>query len=122
MEKPSSYLQVALGSLAFVAIGTVLTLYAIANQLIVAVLPDMAVPFLILVIAIAFFALPTLWWRNTAGYISAIVFAVLAIVNTLLAIVDVIDENVAQEALIIIIPGLIMSVVLIGSTIAAWRE
>ncbi len=122
MEKPSSYLQVALASLAFVAIGTVLSLYALANQLIEAVLPDMAVPFLILVIAVAFFALPTLWWRNTAGYISAIVFAVLAIVNMLLATLDVIDENVAQEALLVIIPGIIMSVVLIGSTIAAWRE
>ncbi len=122
MEKPSSYLQVALASLVFVAIGFVLTLYALANQLVVAVLPATAVPFIVVIIAVAFFALPTLWWRNTAGYISAIVFAILAIVNMFLAILDVIDENVAQEALIAIIPGIIMSVVVIGSTIAAWRE
>ncbi|MEE9237691.1 MAG: hypothetical protein V3U52_07890 [Thermoplasmata archaeon] len=85
-------------------------------------MPADAVPFVILVIALAFFALPTLWWRNTAGYISAIVFAVLAIVNLLFGVLDVVDENMAQEALIVIIPGIIMSVVLIGSTIAAWRE
>ncbi len=122
MEKPSSYLQVALASLAFVAIGSVLVLYVLANQLMVAVLPATAVPLISLVIALAFLSLPLLWWRNTAGYISAIVFAILAIVNMLFGVLDVIDENLAQEALIMIIPGIIMSVVLIGSTIAAWRE
>lgn len=125
MEKPSSYLQIALASLAFVIVTFVLMLWAIFSGIIdLADIPAgfTAVALPGLIVALAFFTLTLLWWRHSLGFILGIIVGILAIVNFSLASVDSAAGTTPQAGLIITIPGIVFGLVLMATSYLAWRE
>ena len=74
------------------------------------------------VIVVAFFQ-PFLWWRTTVGYIAGVLFGLIGVATSITAmIVLVAPGEIPAEALIILIPALILGLLLIGGSVLAWRE
>jgi len=74
------------------------------------------------VIVVAFFQ-PFLWWRTTAGYIAGVIFGLFAVVTSVLALITLVAPGeIPTEATYILYPALIFGLLLIGSSLLAWRE
>ena len=71
-------------------------------------------------VVVGLFFLPFLWWRTTVGYVLGVIFGILAIVGEAPAIAAVVES--AVESYVIIIPNFIFAVLLIVSSVLAWRE
>ncbi len=75
------------------------------------------------IILVAAFFQPFVWWRTTVGYIAGVLFGLLGVVTSTIAmIVLVAPGEIPAEALIILIPALILGLLLIGGSVLAWRE
>ena len=74
-------------------------------------------------IIVAAFFQPFLWWRTTVGYIAGVIFGLLGVATSIAAmIVLVAPGEIPAEALIILVPALILGLLLIGGSVLAWRE
>ena len=79
---------------------------------------------LALLLVVAAFLLPLLWWRTIIGYIGVIVlgiFEVVAVSGEVAAIAAA--GGLSGELLYTIyIPSLVFALLLVGSSVLAWRE
>lgn len=118
MEATSWNQQAALASLVAVIVGFV------AGLLIVdfSALNPAAGPTVALTIVLGGFFLPFLYWRSTMGYVGAVIVGFLALMNQGFAIADVAAGNLPGEIYINIVPELIFALLLIGTSVLAWRE
>lgn len=73
-------------------------------------------------IAVGAFFLPFFWWRTTIGYVAGIILGIATVVTWTGAIASVVDETLPLESYIMIIPGIVFALLLIGSSVLAWRE
>ena len=72
---------------------------------------------------LAAFFLPFLWWRTTVGYVGAVIVGILALGGQTLSLIAVSAAGaLAGELYIIIIPQFVFALLLIGSSVLAWRE
>lgn len=123
MEKPSSRLQVAfsmlVGLIVIYILATAFLMSGLATPPIglIAAISTQAV-----ILVLAFIFLPLLWWRNKVGYIGAMVVGISATINALIALSDALAGATPGEGLLVIMPWLVISVVLIASSAATWRE
>ncbi|MFQ5998247.1 MAG: hypothetical protein ACE5KO_02980 [Candidatus Bathyarchaeia archaeon] len=115
VERPSSKLQVALSSLVGIIVLFILAL-AFAD------LPLIAASFIGVAVFLGFVFLPLLWWRNKSGYIGAIGVGILSLVNLLFGVGDIATGVAPVVGLVSIIPGIVVAIVLVAFTAAAWRE
>lgn len=127
MEKPGTYLQVAIASLAFNLVGLVagVFLLVLSGVYDMSQHPNYAGGFGIvpLTIGFAFFALFLMWWRNTLGYISGIVAGILFLVNGIFSTNDAFTLAGFPVGMAILgIPMVIFSLILIATSFLAWRE
>lgn len=83
-----------------------------------------AVPFnLAVATVVGLLFLPFLWWRTTVGYVFAAIYGiVLLVARTVGPLSLVADGTLLGESLIIIIPNIVLPLLLIGSSVLAWRE
>lgn len=113
--------QVALGSLlAVIATGFITTSVVLAQ------LPD-GPPLIagtqsasVVILGVLF--LPLVWRHHKAGYAGAIAVGIFALVASLLGLIDTLTGVQAPEGYIAIITAGAVSVVLIVSSAAAWRQ
>ena len=68
------------------------------------------------------FFLPFFWWRTTVGYVFGILAGIATVVIWTGATGHVLDGVLPVESYIIIIPGFVFTLLLIGSSVLAWRE
>ena len=128
MEAPSWKHQLVLASYLAVLGGLVLRLLIPEYIEAPGLMPS--TPFnLALIIVVALFFLPVLWWRTpvirmgdgySGVYVPGVIVGILAIVGEAVAIGAVVES--AVESYIIIIPHFIFAVLLIVSSVLAWRE
>ena len=126
--KPSSNLQVALGSLLAIIVAQTIVLSITFSEMVAQLpgprlgVPPESVPFTGSVVVLAFLFLPLLWWRNKAGYVGAIGVAILTLVGIGFGFIGILAGSLAVGALSGLIVGIVISVVLIVSSAAAWRD
>ena len=71
---------------------------------------------------LAFFQ-PFVWWRTTAGYYAGVVAGIFGVTTSIIAmIVLVAPGEIPPEGLYMLIPTLIFGLLLIVSSVLAWRE
>ncbi len=83
-----------------------------------------AVPFILAVVSVGgLFFLPFLWWRTTVGYAFAVIYGIVTLyLRTPGPLGLVAEGTLPAESLLIIIPNIVFSLLLIGSSVIAWRE
>ncbi len=122
MDLPSPNTQLAVISLAALFVGTAVALYVIGSGLSTAAVPEMAGPLWALSMALSFFAAGLLWWGHKYGYIAAVIAVIVFIAALAGGLAGIAAGDSAVEWLILVIPGFVFAVIVLGSTYAAWRE
>jgi hypothetical protein len=122
VEKPSSNFQIAVSLLVGIIVLRLLEISVITapfrGQLEVG-----AISLVALFTTLAFIFLPLLWWQHTAGYIGTLLVGVLNVIGLLgAAIIEVGGGTMPVEMLFYIVPGIIISLLLILYAYLAWRE
>ena len=119
-EAPSWKQQTALASYLAVLAGFITRL--LVPDYISAPLPA-GIPFIAASFTVLFaFFLPFFWWRTTVGYVFGILAGVATVVIWTGATGHVLDGVLPVESYIIIIPGFVFALLLVGSSVLAWRE
>jgi hypothetical protein len=72
-------------------------------------------------IVVAFFH-PFVWWRTTLGYLAGVVFGIISVVTSIVAIIDLVPDEIPYDSLAILVPALILGLLLVGASVLAWRE
>ncbi len=77
-----------------------------------------------LVFVLGAFFLPLLWWRTTVGYVGAIILGILGLGAATTEAIEFADAGALSGELLytIIIPTYVFALLLIGSSVLAWRE
>lgn len=85
---------------------------------------DPGVPFEVgLGVVLGFFFLPFLWWRSRVGYVGAVLVGILGVVSEARAVAAIAAADaLLGEFYLIIVPTFVFSVLLVGSSVLAWRE
>jgi hypothetical protein len=123
MEKPSSNLQVALSMMVGTIVFLVASLVIVLTGLVSSSMGTLTATIVLAVMIVLYFTfLPLLWWRNKAGYTGAIVLAIIASLSTLYGVYEALTGIIPIEFALADTIGLIMSIILIASSVAAWRE
>lgn len=118
MEKPSSILQAAISSLiGLIALNCVL-LGALFAQ-VPPHPPGMFGPYIGATLSLALISLPLVFWRNRIGYISSIIVGLMCLMSFG---PQKFFEEAANLLFPVIILGSTLSLILIISSIKAWRE
>ena len=74
------------------------------------------------IIVVAFFQ-PFLWWRTTVGYIAGVIFGILSVVTSVIAMITLVAPGeIPEESNFILIPALILGLLLFVGSALAWRE
>ncbi len=74
------------------------------------------------VVVVAFFQ-PFLWWRTTVGYIAGVIFGIFAVATSAIALITLVAPGeIPAEGAYILYPALIFGLLLIMSSVLAWRE
>lgn len=73
-----------------------------------------------LLLVLGVFFLPFLWWRTAIGYVLAVILGILTIYGQAVATQVLSEWRV--ESYYIIIPHFVFALLLIGSSVLAWRE
>ena len=69
------------------------------------------------------FFLPFLWWRTTVGYVGAVIVGIIGLVGQTGAAATMAAAGaLSRDLYLIIIPHLVFALLLIGSSLLAWRE
>lgn len=118
MEKRSSYMQAALASLAGLVVGTVALLLVTDLAGVNAVVG----PLFALTVTLTAIVIPLLYWRNTVGYIGALVVAVLTLITQSFVLLEVLDGNLASETLVALGPGMFFAVLALFAIGGAWAK
>ena len=119
MEKPSLILQAAISSL----IGLIALNCVMLGALFAQVAPNPPGrfgPYIGTTIALAVVSLPLIYWRNRIGYICSIIVGIMSLLS--LGPQKFFIEQAANLLSPAIILGSILSLILIISSIMAWRE
>lgn len=119
MEKPSLILQAAISSL----IGLIALNCVMLGALFAQVAPNPPGkfgPYIGTTIALAVVSLPLIYWRNRIGYICSIIVGIMCLLS--LGPQKFFIEQAANLLSPAIILGSILSLILIISSIMAWRE
>ncbi len=118
MEKRSSYMQTALASWGGLLFGTVALLLVVDLSATNAVVG----PLFALMVTLTTLVIPLLYWRNTVGYLGAVVVAVLALMAQSFALLEILNDNLAVENLLALGPGMFFAVVALVATGGAWAK
>ena len=78
--------------------------------------------FIALGVVVMSFFLPFLWWRTTNGYINAVIAGIIGVATSVGGLIRVPAGELPVESYLILIPALLFSLLLIGSSVLAWRE
>jgi hypothetical protein len=117
--------QVALASLLSLTVGNILWLCLVAIDVVVLAEPlPVATPKMVyfsIMISVAFFSLPLIWWGNKIGFYVAIIIAVISLVTNVSTIVSTLQALVVPENFSTATVGLVFSLILIGSSAKAAR-
>jgi len=119
MEKPSSILQMAISSL----IGLIVLNCVMLGALFAQVPPNPPGrfgPYIGATLSLAVLSLPLIFWRNRIGYISSIIVGLMCLMS--LGPHKFFIDQAANSLSPVIILGSILSLILIISSIMAWRE
>ena len=119
MEKPSLILQAAISSL----IGLIALNCVMLGALFAQVPPNPPGrfgPYIGATLSLAVLSLPLIFWRNRIGYISSIIVGLMCLMS--LGPQKFFIEQAANLLSPAIILGSILSLILITSSIMAWRE
>lgn len=119
MEKPSSVLQAAISSL----LGLIALNWVLLSSLFAQVPPHppgMFGPYIGATLSLAVLSLPLVLWRNRIGYIGSIIVGLMCVMS--FGPQKFFLEPAALLLVPVIILGSILSLVLIISSIMAWRE
>lgn len=74
-------------------------------------------------IIVASFFFPLVWWRTTVGYVAAAFFGLLGVATSIAAtVVLVAPGDFPAGGLVMLIPAFIFGLLLIVSSVLAWRE
>ncbi len=111
-----------MASLVTLFVGTAVAIYVHGSGLSTAVVPEMAGPLWSLAMALTIFAACLLWLRHRYGYIAALIAAVVFLVASAGGLAGIATGDATVEWLILIIPGIVFALIVLGSTYAAWRE
>ncbi len=122
MDLPSPNIQLAVVSLAALFIGSAVAVYVHGSGLTTAVVPEMAGPLSALLMALAIFAAGLLWLRHRYGYVAAMIAGIVFIVDMAGGLLQIAAGDAAVDWLILMIPGIIFALIVLGATYAAWRE
>ena len=113
--------QVALASLLSLAVGNILWLFLVAVDVLVLAEPlPVATPKMVyfsLMISLAFFSLPLMWWGNKVGYHVAIIFAVMSLVTNATAMVSALRALAVPENILTSTVGSVFSLILLVSSV-----
>ena len=120
MEAPSWKQQLAVAS--FLAVLVQLVVRLIVPDYVEMSGPETSYFIAGAVVVVAFFQ-PFLWWRTTVGYVAGVTIGIFAVVTSTIALTTLVAPGkLAAESVYILIPALIFGLVLIGSSVLAWRE
>lgn len=118
--KLSTMGQITLATLLSLTIYSVLVFWIAVAQ--VTGGPDLPVAFVAtLFVLVGVILLPLIWWGQKAGFLGALGVGVFGVIANILGAVGAFGE-LASEALIAIIPAILINLVLAGSSWRAWRE
>ncbi|MFQ5761737.1 MAG: hypothetical protein ACE5PO_01765 [Candidatus Bathyarchaeia archaeon] len=119
MEKPSSSLQVALSAMVATIVMGGIVVSAFFAQVPNSP-PEIAAVLAASAMLLGLMFLPLMWWRNRAGYIGAIGVGIFTLIQGVIGLAGNIPASNPVVAVEIV--ALVISVVLIVSSAAAWRE
>lgn len=126
MEKPSTYLQVALASLVFLISGYLIGIFLLTLTGLISFTeyPDFESFFgtIPLTFGFGFLALLLMWWRNALGYIGGMVAGILFLVMGIMGTADALTGLTSVGMAFFTVPAVIFSLILIVTSYLAWRE
>ena len=122
MEAPSWKHQLAVASLVFIVAMT-FARYLIPGFFSTPGLASEASFGVAFIVALDAFFLALLWWRTTVGYVGALVMGSISFAGDTAAIIAIAGEGALTVGIgVVIIPTFVISLLLIGSSVLAWRE
>jgi hypothetical protein len=118
--------QLALASLLSLTVGNILWLFLVAVDVLVRAEPlPVSTPSMVyfsLMVSVAFFSMPLIWWGNKVGCYVAMAFAVVSLLANASTVVSALHGLVVPENFLVTAVGLVFSLVLLASTAKASRE
>lgn len=118
--------QLASASFLSLTVGNILWLFLVAVDVLAQAEPvHVATPKMVyfsLMISLAFFSLPLMWWMNKVGFYVAIVIAAVSLLTNVSTIASTLQALAVPENLLTGAVGLVLSLVLLVSSSRASRE